>query len=362
MEVSALDSAPFWAMSPGGSELDLDDVTSLRWESLGQEAPAEGRRWTCWKVRQDEGRVLVGTVALAAEAPVADWVALDPEAFQISPLLYPLGENEAALWKELGRYVVAFQRSGQLLHFAMLSERTLGHGAAQELREVFSALEVNGFLQQLPLLRIWTEAEPSFAKLCETTLGLKARIEPKPKPRWPSASDILPPPVAAARREAAVRRRWQRIIAAVISLYVLFFSIWSGRLFLQQQQLEHRTQQLAKQQPALDKIQHARDRWYALESATDPDSYPAEVFYRLVNLLPPEGIQFQLFDMTQDKVVVSGVASSDHNALRFKSDLTLSEQLQQYTWNFPQPQTLPDSRASFRVEGDEKGSGGAAAP
>jgi len=334
-------------------------VASLRWESLGQEAPSEGQRWVSWQVRHEEGRTLVGTVALAFEAPVADWIALDPQAFQISPLLYPLGDNEAALWKELGRYVIAFQRGGQLLHFAMLSERSLGRDAAQELREIFSALEVNSFLTQLPLLRIWTEAELTFAKLCETTLGLKARIEPKPKPRWPSpASHLLPPEIAADRREAAVRRRWQRVIIAVITLYVLYFSVWSGRLFLRQQQIEHRAQQLAKQQPELDKIQHARDRWYALEAATDPDTYPAEVLNRLVELLPAQGIQFELFEMQQDKVNLVGVASSDHDALRFKSDLTLSDKLQQFTWNFPQPQTLPDNRASFHAEGEQKGSAG----
>jgi len=53
----------------------------------------------------------------------------------LSPRLYPIPEGEAAIWKELGRYVVGFMHKDRLVHFSMLSARELDAEAAAEMRD-----------------------------------------------------------------------------------------------------------------------------------------------------------------------------------------------------------------------------------
>ena len=358
IEAAALDSAPLWALAPADVSVDIENVALLKWEGLGLEPPAEGKSWASWKVHQGNGRVLVGSVALA-DASVQSWADLRPADFEISAKLFPLPEGEAALWMEEGRYVLAVNRGEILVHTCLLAERTLGLEAAQEIRDLMISLEVNEFITALKGLRIWTEAPAGFKQQCKDVLATRVRVEAKPAPCLPrERTDILPPEVAMARQQAAALKRKVQIIATLATLYVLFFACWSGYLFWKQSKLNARATEFARSRPEVEQVRQARDHWLALESATNPDTYPAEVFHRLAALLPAEGVQFEMFDMKDDHVMIKGIASSPHIAGQFKQDIQNSPALADYAWNFPPPVSKSDGRASFWTEGVAKGGSG----
>jgi hypothetical protein len=352
IEAIALDSAPFWGKVMPDSQGSLESTASLRWEALGVATEGEGQSWAHWTVSEEEGQTLVGTVALAADAPQAEWAEHAPATFEISAQLYPIPNSELAVWKELERYVVAFHRGDHLLHSAVLSSRELDAGAVEELRGLIMSLEVSGLLPKLKGVRVWAEAGPEFVALVKSELGLKAKLENKPAPRLPEeASGLLPPVVAQLRVERKRRAQQTQLLVLAAMVYVGFFAAWSGWLFWKDHQVNQSVVALNAKQPEVDAVREAQLRWSALEAATDPDTYPAEVFHQVVSLLPDEGIRLKEFSIDTDKLVIGGEASTVNHALKFKADLEANEALNRFAWVFPQPTIMEDNRANFRGEG-----------
>lgn len=351
IEAIALDSVPFWAVAPQDGRLDVAAVAALKWETLGLNESGDGKSWTHWEAGRSENRVLIASAGLA-ELPEAPWRGRMPDSFEASPRLFPLPDGEMALWKEMGRYLVAFARGENLLHFSVLSARKLDADAAQELRTLSLGLEVQGFLTRPSGVRVWTTPEPEFADALKAALGIRAQVEEKPPPVLPEPpSGIFPPEMARAARDRGLRQRRARLVAALAAAYVLGFSGWGGWLFWRGQSLSAQSAELERRRPEIEAVRNMQTRWQVLEPATNADTYPTELFHRVVSLLPDEGIQLKEFFLESDKLVVSGKASTIGHAKKFQADLTGDAGLHQYTWNFPQPTILEDNQASFRAEG-----------
>ena len=234
----------------------------------------------------------------------------------------------------------------------MLSARRLDADAAREIRTLCLGLEVQGFLTRPSGVRVWTTPEPDFVDAVKDALGVRARVEVRPPPVLPENScGIFPPEMARAARGRAQRRRRAQIIAALATIYVLGFAAWAGWLFWRGQNLSGQSAELERHRPEIEAVRTMQTRWQVLGPATNVDSYPTELFHRVVSLLPDEGIQLKEFFLESDKLVVSGKASTIGHAKKFQADLTGDTGLHQYTWNFPQPTILEDNQASFRAEG-----------
>jgi hypothetical protein len=177
-------------------------------------------------------------------------------------------------------------------------------------------------------------------------------VETKPEPVLPMyPSGIFPPEMARAERDRLQRRRKTRFVLSLAAIYVLGFASWAGWLLWRGQNLSVQSAELERRRPQVEAVRQMQTRWQVLEPATNVDTYPTEVFHRVVSLLPAEGIQLKEFFMESDKLVISGKASTIGHAKKFQGDLTNDAGLHQYTWNFPQPTILEDNQASFRAEG-----------
>ena len=359
IEVLALDSAPFWAVAPEDGRVDVAGVAALRWESLGLGENDGGRTWMHWVAGEENKRVLVGTAGLAAESTLG-WLDWKPQTFELSPRLYPIPANEAAVWMELGRHVMAFHHGDRLAHFSALSSRRLDADAADEIRDLTLGLQTHGFISKLKGVRVWTECGAEFTGALTKVLATRVKLEHKPAPVLPAqACEIFPPDVAILYAARAIRRRKVRIFLALAALYVAFFAAWAGWLVVREQKLNQQAAALGRRRQEVEAVRSSQTHWFALEAATNPGGYPAELFHRLVSLLPDEGIRLKEFHIELDKLVVSGEASTVNHAKKFQADLTNDEGLRRYSWNAPQPQILEDNRANFRVEGTLNGGGGA---
>ncbi len=352
IEVLALDCMPFWVVTPEDGQLDVESIATLRWESLGLAQQDVGKSWMSWSVAKQDQRVLIGTAGLAAESLNVTWPEWKPKSFEITPRLYPFPDDEAALWMELGRYVLAVHRGNELVHFTGLSSSALDAEAAKELQDIMRILQGRELIVNLKGLRIWTEAGSDFTKSLKTLLGVNVTVEPKPAPFLPAEKcELLPPEIAAAWSAESEQRQQMRVFFTLAACYMFFFVAWSGWLEVRELRLKSLVTEQSKHTPEITEIHEAQAQWQAVESAVNPDNYPAETFHRIVSLLPNEGIRLKELTIELQKLTVSGEASTVGHAMKFKADLTNNDGLKKYGWNFPMPTILEDNRASFRAEG-----------
>ncbi|RBP43959.1 hypothetical protein DES53_105358 [Roseimicrobium gellanilyticum] len=352
IECIALDSAPFWSLSSKSAGVSLEETAALHWEALGLTEEAWGRTWACWQVDDEQHQALAGTAALVPGDDGTPWRACMPEAFDVSARLFELPASEMAVWKELGRYVVAFQRGQGVVHFSVLQSRELNADAAWEIRDLALSLEVRGFIHQLHGCRVWTQAGDAFTSTLKEALGVRVRTEAKPAPQLPKVhADLLPPEAGRLREERTRRKRMAGWIALACLAYVLFFGGWTGLLFFREHRLQKAGDLQAKLTPEVDAVREAQNRWYALEPATNRDRYPVEIFYQIVSMIPDEGIRLTDFTMDEEKVAMTGQARSVGLAIKFKDDLLANPALKHYAWSFPQPSAGEDGRANFNTQG-----------
>lgn len=349
IEMLCFDSAPFWSLNHADSP---DEAVALRWEGLGLAGHEGASLWSHWKVATHDRQTLVGTLALVTEPPVCNAEQHEPSA-----RLLPLPSNGLAVWKELGRFVAAFTRGGELVHACVLTARELDADAAFEARDVCAALMAHGFIQPSEAVHVWTacgtDFAPQLACLFENAAVIKA---PRPDPRPPTeASGLLPANVAVMQQARQRRQRQIMMLASAAVLYVFFFSAWWLRLQWRESQLSRAERSLAAVQPQIDRVRDAQARWLEMESAIDPDLYPVELFHQIVSLLPAEGIRLKEFQIEDDRLILSGEATTVNHALGFKDRLAACEPLQRYAWSFPVPTIRDDSRADFRAEGTLNG-------
>jgi hypothetical protein len=350
VDALALDSAPFWALATTDGPTDLEAIAALHWEGLGLEADEDGQSWIHWRVAEEGGRVLIGTMALVQGAALPKATELLPERFEPSARLLPIPSGECALWKELGRHVMAFTRGGELLHVAVLNARALDAEAAHEIRDVVLALELRGLLAPLKGCRVWTEAGEEFTDELGKMLGVKVRTEARPSLQMPrQESGLLPPEVARSREEKLSRGQNLRLVLTAVLGCFAFLAAWGGWLAYREHRVEKAFAALRSHESEVEAVRQAQMRWDALQAATDPDGYPVEVFHQIVELLPDEGIQLKEFTFDSGKLVLKGLASTWNHALKFKADVENDPELQRFTWNFPQPQILEDNRANFEA-------------
>jgi hypothetical protein len=359
IEALALDSAPFWFMKAEGAEQDLKEAVTLRWEALGSSMDEGAMPWAFWPVKETDKHILVGTMAICEELPQVDWAqAAAFEQYEPSARLLPLPSDGLAIWKELGRLVVAITSRKELLHVAVLTSRSLDAEAALEIRDLCQALIAHEFPVPVENVRVWTACDadfvPQMACLFEKAAFQK---EPRPDPVLPRETGrLVPAQVAAIRREKQAQVKKLLVYAAVAAVYVIFFGAWWAGLKWRESKLDAVAARLAAEQPEIEIVREAQQNWLDMEPAINPDLYPVEIFHQIVSLLPPEGIRLKEFQMDGDKIVVGGEATSVNHALGFKDKLAACKPLQRYVWNFPVPRIRDDdNRAEFRAIGNVNG-------
>lgn len=355
----SLVSSPFSALK--AQEADdalLASTVQLRWDTLGFETEGPGKHWISWIITENDPFVLMGTMALSESTFTDSILEQRDRIFEPSVGFYPLSHDSISLWKELGRFVVAFQQGGKLLHASTLSARELDASAAAEIRDLAQILAVTWPYNKWSIVCLWTEVSSEFIVAMEGTFAVPVCIEDKPAPQLPLIPSGLLPSLVAIKRQARKQQRRQLLfLFSFISLLVVGFSAWASWLGVKEKRVNQSFEQINALHPKVEEVQRAQLKWWALEQAINQDKYPIEVFRQIVSLLPPEGIRFKEFKMDSEKLIISGEASSLIHASKFQSDLKANIALQRFSLNAPQPTILDDNRANFRIEGTTKTGG-----
>lgn len=264
--------------------------------------------------------------------------------------------GEARLWDEAQRLTLAIpDEAGRTLHAQALTATTPDEDAAAEIRCILGALELGGMspaIESLSLLQAENSILPdgtlvSLANLLEMPVTTQAT----PAPHLPLQSWRLVPPAIVSKRHQRSQQQTLMLAGAGFVLVLLaLLGAFAGRLWTRERALSVETARLATVEPELQTIRDAKARWQIMEDAVTPDKSAMEIFHQVSQLLPPEGIRLEVFEMRDGHIILSGEAANQGLAGQFREDLQRVPTFSDLTWELPNAELQPDGRARFRYE------------
>ena len=272
----------------------------------------------------------------------------------------PLEPGRAQVWSESGSLALVLpDEKGQPLHAQALTSHEPDADAAAEIRCILAAAELAGVTPEIESIGLRADGSDAVAPLVleDFAAGLDVPVVPamavaKPKP--PAAGWRLVPQPIVDQRSARKQRQTMILVATmVVAALVAALGAFAAGLWKRQQEQSREEARLAGMEPQLEDIRFSRDKWLSLQGALTPVEYPVELFFQLVQLLPPEGIRLTLFELNEEKLMLAGEASSIQHANNFREDLSSKPAFREWGFaeGFPTPEVMPDNRAQFRAEG-----------
>jgi hypothetical protein len=321
---------------------------------LGTET-ADTHNFELHMLGQDERDQRASTFVQAAPLPSSVLESGSDAQFAPSVAFRKLTPGEALIWHESGNWVLAVPHDqGGAMHCQALAARTLDADAAAEIRCILASLELGGMQPNLQSLGIVSEDESHDAipESFENALDLPVSIRRETSPIQPAQSSrLVPAPVVRLRHERQQRRMMVMGVLAFTFVLVAALGAFAVRVLVRERSLITEEAELESLEPELQTIRDAKASWDDLLTALTPANYPVESIYQLVLLLPPEGIRLTRFEIRQDGIVLDGEASSLGHGIEFRDKLLGAPAFsKRWTWEFPNPTSLPDGRATFRAE------------
>lgn len=320
---------------------------------LGMET-AEETNFQLISLSQDERDQRAATFIQAAPLPSTILESGYDAQFVPSVAFKKLTPGEILIWREESRWVIAIPHDqGGAMHFQQLSSLRLDADAAAEIRCILASLDLAGMQPDLHSVAIMMEAEDQ--ELLDETfsddLDLPVSLKEDTLPTHPEAGTrLVPAPVVKFRHERQQRRMMLMGVMAFTFVLVAALSAFALRVLMRERSIMAEESRLDGLEVDLQTIRDARANWDDILPALNPDLYPIETIYQLVNLLPAEGIRLTRFEIRLDGIVLDGEASSLGHGIEFRDRLIAAPAFKRWQWEFPQPTSLPDGRATFRAE------------
>ena len=336
------DSAAQLELEGAGLSTEIQD--SHQFETrVNDEAARDQRAWTCVQAAPLPKEVLDAGLD-AHYAPSVCFQKLQPGRVEV--------------WKETGSLVVALPDvDGQPLHFQALTSRDADEDAAAEIRCILAAAELSGVATDVEAvgLRLDEQSEaatPEDREKFASALDLPLKMETPEIPKRPAGTWRLVPQPVLARRQARSHRRMVAMgTTATLIIICAGLAAFAAGLWRREKALAEDKAKQKALEPRLEAIRNANAQWTSLETALTPQHYPVELFFQVVQILPPEGIRLTLFELNADKLTIAGEASSVNHAISFREDLAGAAAFKEWGFTAATPSVLPDGRATFQAEG-----------
>lgn len=320
---------------------------------LGTET-AEETNFELITLSQDDRDQRAATFIQAAPLPAAILESGNDAQFAPSVAFKKLTPEELLIWREESRWVIAIPHDqGEAMHFQGLSSLRLDADAAAEIRCILASLELAGMQPDLHSVAIIMESEDQdlLDEAFSQDLDLPVTQKEEGIPNHPeAASRLVPAPVVRYRHDRQQRRMMMMGVMAFSFVLIAALSAFALRVLMRERGIVAEEKRLDALEVDLQTIRNAKANWDDILPSLTPDVYPIETIYQLVNLLPPEGIRLTRFEIRLDGIVLDGEASSLGHGIEFRDRLIAAPAFKRWKWEFPQPTSLPDGRATFRAE------------
>lgn len=352
--VTAAFAIPIWA-STADEEL-LGSVVDMQLEKLGMKPETIAGKLVDYAVvdREESQTLTLATVldgSFRHELPKGG--ARD---FEASPALFFLPENQIVLWRELGKLVVAITRRDMLVYFQGLSASRVDASAVHELNCLLMQLGMQKVVEEIDGVTLWTDAVDEGADhLLSEAFECRVHRQRRPAPVLPlKQSSLLPTEVALERIEAKKRQKIKNVLTVAALAYCVVAAFFVARYLIDLKGVNDLKQVAASKQRYFDLVPRVQQKWGVAMETMDVDRYPIEIFRRITEPLKMlEQVNLDTFNITSDKVVVTGMAKDASLAIQYQQRVKEHEELQDFEWKNPSP--TPDRRTGrvrFQLNGE----------
>ncbi len=300
--------------------------------------------------------VLTGTprnTLLRVDAPVQGshvWEGVVfPDQVCASAAMLPWTGDTVAVWRELGKLVVAFTRNGRLIYFDQLSVSGVGAECGNEIQRLLFQLNCQGIELRPEVLDLWTAGgDPA---VLQNSTGLAVRQGKRPAPIAQNRSSMTPGwlrqhQLVSARRKV-IRKRLSVMAAAAMMVVGALTAMGVVESIRQRQLLE----QIGELSPIASRVENMKAQWLEVAPAVDRDATPLEVLKALQSTPGASGVNLSRVEIDEEKVVIEGESPTTKAAFQFLDEISISEAVAEYGWEFDQPEIQANGAATFKLEG-----------
>ena len=300
------------------------------------------------------GMAFVSVDVLAA--PFPDELSVIHAANYTAALrMMQLPANEIVLVEEQGFLVLAAGIQGKLWHSHIIGTADAPPAdMARELEIAKLSLESQdgyGAVRGVALIgpRL-APLIPELKKLTTIPLSSVSVLQPNRALKLDTFPKMLPVAVHQAQAARASRAFLIRVSVLMAILYSLIFLFGWFHLQMLRTKVDKAEAEIKSTSEPASEVRTTRQRWTALEPATNSQRYPMVILSQLTAIMPPSGIVLKRFDTKLNEISIQGDARDAQTATLFLEDLKKHPKLKAYSWSMPVP-SVKDKVASFKLQG-----------
>jgi len=266
-----------------------------------------------------------------------------------------LPANDLVVVEEQGLLVLAANVQGKLWHSHIIgTAESTPADLARELELAKLSLEAQeGFGAIRGVALVGDRLAPLISVLKKWTaipLSTVTALQPHRALKLDAFQKMLPPAVYEAQASRARRGLFLRVGVLTAILYVLIFGFGWFYLNTLKAKVEKAEAEIRRTSEPASEVRTTKQRWTALEPATNSQRYPMVLLSQITAIMPPSGIVLKRFDTKLNEISISGDARDAQTATLFLEDLKKHTKLKAYSWSMPVP-SVKDKVASFKIQG-----------
>ncbi|TAE92094.1 MAG: hypothetical protein EAZ81_03935 [Verrucomicrobia bacterium] len=334
----------------------FEDVAQMHCERMGVKAdPFAGQLLDFFVTEKTEESAAITAVVLRAPEE-GQLPPRSPKFFDYSPRVYPFVGNGVALWKELGHWVFAFYRSGQML-YAQSTANDEALPDANLARDIWLAMKQLGFQGisvVIDSVMVWhPDGEQGDASALAGVFEVPVQVAARPDPVVPSTEcRLLPADVFAERRAAQKRKQVITALGSIAAVLVLFL-LWAGwGVLAEMRETNQLKAQALAMQPERDAYSRHKSKWRELAPLVEEDQWPVETLYRITKCMPmPKGvIRLREANIGNNEIRIKGEANQSPPIGQFSYAINKSAELSRFKFTAPPPSNTAKGW-TFEIQG-----------
>jgi hypothetical protein len=311
-----------------------------------------GEVWSHRIIRREADRMLAQVSILQNTAPAVIEASGDAR-YEAAARCLPLSASSAVVWRSLGHVCLALRGEDDVVYYQSLPHQELTRECVRDIQAVFWQATAQRWVDSVSSLTLVGEWQGVTSHETETILGVSVDRVARLEPASPVAPQELTPHRVRKQRTARQRRHRMILGALGIAAVYILFLVWQISSGFILSMSNHRLQtRLDGIMPAVTEMQTTARQLEALNPAIDVKTYPLELLYRAVSVLPENGVRLTRFEIVGNRIEIGGESSTAREAFDYISQLESLDSLRHVEWEeAPQPVPLPNDTTRFSIQG-----------
>lgn len=337
--VKAITAIPMRVTSE--DEALFGDLATLHAERLGiRPDPMAGQLTDLFVIEKEPDGTTLLSVFLRSPRE-GDIPSRTPKEFDLSSRAIPLVGDTLAVWKELGRWVFALSRKGNLAYSqaTSISSPSPDQSLAREIRLALIQLSIQGIEIRPSKIEVWSSQADTSAAELTNEFRIAAEVRPRPAPILPPVrSKLLPADVRAARKAAQKKRTILLAVSAFALAYLGVIGWFGYGIWKDVSRTKSLHAQAEAAAPDAASFTIHTQKWDEL-ALTRKENSPVELLLHIAGCIPPNtGLRLRSAEVSAAEIKLIGEASQPGPINQFSLSLTKRNELLAFDWTTPPAQ------------------------